>query len=179
MLIDLFVTFFMIGLVSFGGGYAMIPLIQEEVVNRHEWMNNQHFTDLIGVAGISPGPIASNIAILIGYQEAGIVGAIIASLGILLPSLIIVIAVGMFFFRVRQNKLMQSSFYGLRSIITGLIFYAAVMFALNSGLMSSLSWFTWSQILIFIASLCALLFFRKHPVSIIILSGLVGIALYG
>ncbi|CAM4237311.1 chromate transporter [Paenibacillus alkaliterrae] len=179
LLLDLFFTFFVIGFVSFGGGYAMIPLIQEEAVHRHGWLDAQQFTDIIAVAGMSPGPIATNIAIFIGVQEAGFLGAVVAAAGMVLPSLLIILGVGMVFFRIYQNKWLQSSFYGLRSIITGLIIYAAIIFAVNNGLVSSLSWFTVSQLLIFIGSLAALLIFRKHPVYIIIVSGLVGIAVYG
>jgi chromate transporter len=179
MLIDLFITFFIVGLVSFGGGYAMIPLVQEEVLNRHQWMDTGQLTDIVAIAGMSPGPIATNIAILIGYKQAGLIGAITTSLAIILPSLIIILTVGMIFFRIQHHKLVQSSFYGLRAVVTGLIIYAAIVFAINSGMIAPLSWFTWSQILIFAGSLCALMYFHKHPFYIIIISGLVGIALYG
>jgi len=179
MLLDLFITFFMIGLVSFGGGYAMIPLIQDQVVNRHGWMELQHFSDIIAVAGMSPGPIATNIAVFIGYEKMGLLGAIIAMIGTILPSLIIILVLGRLFYKVRDNDLVKSSFYGLRAIITGLIIYTAIMFAETNGMLSSMSWYTWSQILIFLGSLSAFLFFHKHPVSILIISGLVGIALYG
>ncbi|WP_028611380.1 chromate transporter [Paenibacillus harenae] len=179
MLIDLFITFFMIGLVSFGGGYAMIPLIQEQVVNRHGWMEAQQFTDVIALTGMSPGPIATNIAIFIGYEQQGVLGAVIAMLGTILPSLLLILGVGMLFYKISEHPLVQSSFYGLRSVITGLIFYTAIMFAGNNGMFTPLSWYTWSQILIFAGSLIAFLVFRKHPVSVIVISGLVGIALYG
>ncbi|XEC93447.1 chromate transporter [Paenibacillus tarimensis] len=178
MLVDLFVTFFMIGCVSFGGGYAMIPLIQEEVVGRHGWMTAQQYTDVIAVAGMSPGPIATNAAIFIGYGQAGLLGAALASVAIVLPSFILIVILGMIFFNIERNKWIKSSFYGLRSIITGLIIYAAIIFAVNNGLVSSFSWFTVSQILIFLGSLCALIFFRKHPISVILISGLVGVAIY-
>lgn len=178
ILLELFITFFLIGLVSFGGGYAMIPLIQEEVVNRHGWLNIQQFSDIIAVAGMSPGPIATNIAIFIGVLEAGFLGGTVAAIGMVLPSLIIILGVGMVFFRIYKSTWLQSSFYGLRAIITGLIIYAAIIFAINNGLVSSLSWFTASQLLIFAGSLAALLFYRKHPAIIILLSGLIGIAIY-
>ncbi|MCR2802703.1 chromate transporter [Paenibacillus soyae] len=179
LLLELFATFFLIGMVSFGGGYAMIPLIQEEAVNRHEWLDAQQFTDIIAIAGMSPGPIATNIAIFIGMQEAGLLGAIVAAAGMVLPSLFIIVCVGVVFFKIYQNKWLQSSFYGLRAIITGLIIYAAILFAVNNGLVGELSWFTASQLLIFLGSLAALLLFRKHPVYVIIASGLIGIAIYG
>ncbi|WP_169090653.1 chromate transporter [Paenibacillus sp. PL91] len=179
MLIELFMTFFLIGSVSFGGGYAMIPLLQEQVVNRHGWMEQQHFIDVIAVSGMSPGPIATNMAILIGFKEEGLLGALIAMLGTVLPSIIMIIGVGSLFYKVHKNDRVKASFYGLRSTITGLIIYTAIMFAINNGMLSSISWFTFSQIVICLGSLSAFLFFRKHPVSVIIVSGLVCIALYG
>jgi chromate transporter len=116
---------------------------------------------------------------MIGYNEKGLLGALIAMLGTVLPSIIIIIGVGSLFYKIHKNDRVKASFYGLRSIITGLIIYTGIMFAINNGMLSSMSWFTFSQIVIFAGSLTAFLFFRKHPVSVIIVSGLVGIALYG
>ncbi|WP_123043234.1 chromate transporter [Cohnella candidum] len=179
MLIQLFLTFFLVGLVSFGGGYAMIPLIQEEVLNRHHWMSAAQLSDIVAVAGMSPGPIATNIAVAVGQQQAGWIGAAVASLAVVLPSLILILAVGTIFARLQDHPLMKSSLYGIRPVVAGMIVFAAVTFAQNAGMFAQLSWFTWSQIGIFAGSLCALFFLHKHPFSVIILSGLVGIALYG
>ncbi|WP_078549541.1 chromate transporter [Litchfieldia alkalitelluris] len=179
MLWDLFSTFFMIGFVSFGGGYAMIPLIQQEVVEKHGWMTVQSFTDVIAVAGMSPGPIATNSAIFIGYEQMGMAGAFMSALGMILPSLMIIITIGAIFYRIQKSLVVKSAFYGLRSIITGLIVYAAILFAKNNGLVSSFSWHTLSLLVIFGLSLLALIRFRIHPVYVILLSGLVGVALYG
>lgn len=178
LLLELFTTFLLIGFVSFGGGYAMIPLIQEEVVNRHAWMTTQEFSDVIAVAGMSPGPIATNSAIFIGYGEAGVIGAMVAAAGMVIPSLLITLVVGMVFYKVQKSKLVKSAFYGLRPIITGLIMYAAFIFAVNNELISSLSWHSLSLIGIYLASLAALIYFRIHPAYVILLSGLVGIAVY-
>ncbi|MGJ9385269.1 chromate transporter [Salipaludibacillus sp. CF4.18] len=179
MVWQLFITFFKIGFVSFGGGYAMIPLIQAEVVERHGWMTSQAFTDVIAVAGMSPGPIATNSAIFIGYQQVGIMGAIVSAFGMVLPSLMIILTIGAIFYKIQKSHLVKSAFYGLRSIITGLIIYAAILFAVNNGLVSSISWHTISLLLIFGLSLLALIRFRIHPVYVILISGLVGVALYG
>ena len=176
---DLFMTFFKIGFVSFGGGYAMIPLIQEEVVNRHGWLSASMFADVIAVAGMSPGPIATNSAIFIGYGQMGISGAAIAALGMVLPSLMIILAIGSVFYKLKDNMTIRSAFYGLRSIITGLIIYAAILFAMNNGLVASISWHTVSLLLIFALSLLALLRYRIHPVYVILISGLLGVTLYG
>lgn len=169
----------MIGFVSFGGGYAMIPVIKEEVVYHHGWMSPQVFTDVIAVAGMSPGPIATNTSIFVGYQVAGLPGAIISAIGMTLPSLIIILVVASFFYKVYKNKLVKSAFYGLRPIITGLIFYAAITFAVENGLVSSFSWHTFSLLAIFAGSLFALIKLKTHPILVILVSGLVGIAFYG
>jgi chromate transporter len=179
MLWDLFLTFMMIGFVSFGGGYAMIPLIQEEVVIRHQWMSMQEFTNVIAIAGMSPGPLATNSAIFVGFAQQGIWGASIAALGMILPSLLIILAVGAVFYKIQKSVIVKSALYGLRSIITGLIIYAALVFAVNNGLFSSVSWHTLSLILIYAASLVALFYYRIHPIYVILCSGLVGVAVYG
>lgn len=178
MLLELFVTFFFIGVVSFGGGYAMVPIIQAEVVNRHGWMTNQEFTDVIAIAGMSPGPIATNSAIIIGSSEAGFLGAIVSAIGIVLPSMIFILVVGSLFYKIQKHALVKSAFYGLRPIIIGLIIFSAIIFAINNGLISSISWHTISLLGIFVASLAALMYFRIHPAYVIVLSGLVGIAIY-
>lgn len=179
LLLELFATFFMIGLVSFGGGYAMIPLIQEEVVERHGWMTLQEFTDVVAVAGMSPGPISTNSAVYIGYAQGGLAGAAAAALGMSLPSLLIILALGAVFKRVKDSFAVQSAFYGLRAIVTGLIIYAAVLFAVNNGLVSGWSWHTVSLLAVFVCSLVALIRFKIHPIYVILGSGIIGMFLYG
>lgn len=177
ILLELFKTFFVIGLVSFGGGYAMIPVMEREVTARG-WMSTQEFTDIIGIAGMSPGPIATNSAVFVGYQTAGITGAIFSALGMILPSLIIILIVATFFYKASKNRLVQSAFYGLRPIIVGLIIYAAVKFAISNNLIGALSFNTISLLLIFLMALFALIRLHIHPAYVIILSGLVGVLLY-
>ena len=175
---ELFSTFFIIGFVSFGGGYAMIPVIETEV-SQHGWMTMQQFTDVIAIAGMSPGPIAANSAILVGYSTAGVTGAIISVLGILLPAIILVIVIATFFTKLHHYPIVQSMFYGLRPVVTSLIIYAAISFALTNKLISlNVSWQTVSLLLVFGLSLFALLKLRWHPAYVIILSGLVGVVLY-
>ena len=175
---ELFSTFFIIGFVSFGGGYAMIPVIETEV-SQHGWMTMQQFTDAIAIAGMSPGPIATNSAVLVGYSTAGVTGAMIAALGILLPAIILVIVVGTFFIKLHHNPVVQSMFYGLRPIVTSLVVYAAISFALSNNLIEPrISWQTISLLLIFGLSLFALLKLRWNPAYVIVLSGLVGVVLY-
>ncbi|MGN7456157.1 chromate transporter [Paenibacillus pasadenensis] len=177
-LIELFIAFFLAGLFSFGGGYAMVPLLQHEIVYRHGWMTAREFADQVGLAGIAPGPMAANIAVLTGHRVAGYAGAIVAMLGIVLPSLLLILLLGTLFFRYRDNRWVQASLYGLRPAVAGLIAYAAVSFAKSGGMLETISWFAASQLLLFAGALIALLVYRKHPVSVMIVSGLVGVALY-
>ncbi|MGM0904170.1 MAG: chromate transporter [Bacillota bacterium] len=177
VLFELFWTFLFIGFVSFGGGYAMIPIIELEVI-KNDWMTTQQFTDVIAVAGMSPGPIATNSAIFVGYQVQGITGAISAGIGMVLPSLLLVIIIAMFFQRMSKNKHVSSAFYGLRPIITGLIGYAAIKFAITNHLLDSISWYSTSLILIFALSLFALIKLRLHPAFVILMSGILGAAIY-
>lgn len=178
ILIQLLVVFFIIGLVSFGGGYAMVPLVQDFVVDRFGWMSSSEFTDTVALAGMAPGPIAANGATIVGYHQAGILGAVAALTGIILPSFIIILLLAAWYRKHGNNKLVQSAFYGLKPAITGLILYAAFIMALNNGLVAEWSYHTASQVLIFLGSLAALLFFRVHPVIVILVSGVLGMVIY-
>ncbi|WP_144552439.1 chromate transporter [Bacillus sp. X1(2014)] len=175
---ELFKMFFVIGLVSFGGGYSILPVIEQDVI-KHGWMTTQEFTNIIAVAGMSPGPIAANSAIIVGYSIAGIKGSIISALGILLPSIILVLIIATFFLKLNQYPIVKSMFYGLRPIVTSLILFAAIKFAISNNIVSfNFTWHTLSLLLVFGCSLAALLKFHWHPAIIIVISGLVGIALY-
>ncbi|MCI2256461.1 chromate transporter [Domibacillus sp. PGB-M46] len=173
----LFKTFFLTGLLSFGGGYAIIPVIEAEVV-KYGWMSTRQFTDIIAVASMSPGPIATNSAIVVGYETAGIVGAVVSAVAMVLPSLAIILIVAAFFSKVNDNRTVKSAFYMLRPIVVGLIAYAAIKFALSSHMIGSLSIHSISLIIIFFISLIALAKLKAHPASIILFAGLAGIALY-
>jgi chromate transporter len=178
VLMQLFKTFILIGFVSFGGGYAMIPVIEAEVA-KNEWMSTQQFIDIIGIAGMSPGPIASNSAILVGYSVAGIGGAVISGLGMLIPSFILVLIVATFFQKLNHYPITKSIFYGLRPIVTSLIIYAALKFALTNHMLSLyFTWHSFSLLIIFALSLLALWKFRLHPFFVILLSGISGIMIY-
>lgn len=179
LLWDLFQTFWMIGLLSFGGGYAMIPVIQHQV-EHNQWMTNTEFADMIAVAGMSPGPIGTNSAIFVGYRVAGLPGALSAAAGMTLPSFLIILVVAAFFMRMHHYRHVQAAFYGLRPVVAGLILYGAVRFASGGGLaLIPLEATAWIPLLIFAASLTALIRYRVHPVRLIMLAGLVGMAVYG
>jgi len=102
-LIDLFVSFFKIGAFSFGGGYAMLPMIQEEVIEVHRWITMAEYIDILAIAEMTPGPIAINSATFLGYKVAGIAGSAVATLGVVLPSFIVMSFIFHFIFRFKSS----------------------------------------------------------------------------
>lgn len=179
MLSDLFLTFFKIGFISFGGGYAMIPVIGREVLN-FGWLTGDQFTDAIAVSGMSPGPIAMNIAIFVGYKTAGIGGAVLSAVGMAMPSVLLILFISVFFLRVQDAPVIQSAFYGLRPVIVGLILFGAIHLALQSGLtgLSNVIWIDPTAAAIFFVSLLALFFTPVHPAAILVISGIAGLVLF-
>ena len=121
MLLKLFTTFVKIGLFSFGGGFAMIPLIQREVIERRKWIDEKDFLDMLVLAQSTPGPIAVNTAVFVGYKTAGVAGAIMASLGTVLPSFIVILSLALFFAEVRDNRYVDAAFRAMRPAVVALI----------------------------------------------------------
>ncbi len=178
ILIKISLLFLFIGVISFGGGYAMIPVIEAEVSKRG-WLTTSEYTDIIAVAGMAPGSIASNSATLVGYHVAGLPGAIVSSIAISLPSLFLILLIAVSFNKISQSKLFHSIFYGLRPVVTGLILYAAIKFAISNGLTAST--FSWQMVIlltIFSFSLFTLLIYKAHPVLVILVSGIVGAVIF-
>jgi len=118
---DSFKTFFKIGIFTLGGGYAMIPLIEEEVVNRKQWVSKDEMLDLIAIAQSCPGVFAINIATFIGYKQRKTRGAICTTLGTALPSFLIILAIAMFFSQFKDNKVVAAMFRGIRPAVVALI----------------------------------------------------------
>ncbi|CAG7635254.1 hypothetical protein PAECIP111802_02117 [Paenibacillus allorhizosphaerae] len=177
MLWDLFLSFFKIGFMSFGGGYAMVPVIEHEV-EAHAWLATDVFADTVSLAGMAPGPLATNMATLVGFKIAGLAGAVIATIGMVLPSLLVMIAIAAFFYKIHRNKWIRASFYGLRPIVTGLILFAAIRFGqlgMDEGI---ITWHTLISVLITGGVLVAVLKYNVPPIAAILLSGLLGIALF-
>lgn len=175
---ELFRTFFLIGFVSFGGGYAMIPIIEKEA-SQNNWMTTQQIADMIAIAGMSPGPIATNSAILIGYTAAGLPGALVSTLGTLLPSILLVITVATFFSKLQHYPIVQSIFYGLRPMVVSLIVFAALTLGISNNLFTiNMTWKTVGLLCIFGSSLFLLMKVRLHPLLVILFSGILGVALY-
>ena len=118
---ELIKTFFKIGIFTLGGGYAMIPLIEEEVVNRHKWVSKDEMLDLIAIAQSCPGVFAINIAIFIGYKLNKLRGALAASFGTALPSFLIILVIAMFFHQFKDNAVVAAMFKGIRPAVVALI----------------------------------------------------------
>jgi chromate transporter len=119
--LQLFATFFKIGATTFGGGYAMLPIIKREVVAGHGWLDDEEFLDALAVAQSLPGAVAVNTAIFIGHKVGGIVGAVIAMLGAVLPSFLVILTIAMFFTRFTENKIVAAAFNGIRPAVAALI----------------------------------------------------------
>lgn len=135
MLLKLFTTFFKIGLFSFGGGFAMIPLIQREVIERHKWIDEKDFLDMLVLAQSTPGPIAVNTSVFVGYKVAGAVGAIMATLGTVLPSFMVILLLALFFAEVRENRYVDAAFRAMRPAVVALIVAPLI------GLVKGMKWY--------------------------------------
>ena len=118
---ELFYSFFKIGLFTFGGGYAMIPIIQREMIDRRHWIEEKEFFDLLTLAQSAPGPIALNTAVFVGYKLYGYWGAIVSLLGVVIPSFSIILFVAIFFSQIRENAIVDAAFKGMRPVVVALM----------------------------------------------------------
>lgn len=134
LLWQLFVSFFRIGLFTFGGGFAMLPLIQREVVDRRDWIEKQDFLDMMVVAQSAPGPIALNSAVFVGYKMAGFCGALVSLVGIVVPSFSIILFIALVFSDVRHIPVVDAAFKGMRPAVVALIILPMI------GLARELHW---------------------------------------
>ena len=135
-----FSTFFRIGLFTLGGGYAMIPLIEEEVVNKRKWIDREAFLDLLAVAQTIPGVFAVNMSINIGYRLRKTRGAVTCALGCVLPSFLIILAIALFFHSFRDNKTMEAIFKGIRPAVVALIEAPCIKLARSARITLSNVW---------------------------------------
>lgn len=126
ILLELFWSFFQIGLFSIGGGYAAMPLIQHQVVDMHPWLTMQRFADIMTIAEMTPGPIAINSATFVGIQVAGIPGAVIATIGCVFPSCVIVMTLAFVYYRFRGLSVVQGVLAGLRPAVAAMIASAGI-----------------------------------------------------
>ena len=176
---ELFITFFKIGAFTFGGGYAMLPLIQDEVL-KHNWVSLDELLNFIAVSESTPGPFAVNIATYIGITLGGILGAFFATLGVVLPSFLIILAVASFFRKYSKNKSIKGVMSGLRPAVIGLIASSIISVVLTEffpqGFQKTVFFTKEFYILLFIFLLSSFLVFKKlHPIFVILISGILGI----
>lgn len=186
-----------IGLFGFGGGYAMLSLIQDEVVVKHSWLTAQQFTDIVALSQVTPGPIGINSATYIGYTVTGsLLGSIVATLAVSFPSFVLVMTIAYYYQRFRKNRWVEAAFVGIRPATVGLILAAALMLSLKSGFVSSLFWednrlSLYETILetdnfpdfrsILIFGITFLIMYKKwlHPIAMVGVAGLLGYLFYG
>jgi chromate transporter len=174
----LFYVFFKIGLFGFGGGYAMISLIQFEVVDHFRWMTSSEFADILAISQVTPGPISINSATYVGYTVAGISGALVATLALCLPSLLLMYFVIKYLFANMENTYVKSVFSGLRPAVTGLIFAAALLLMNRDNFVDAGLNGTNFSVFIFLAVFIASFFYKVNPIILILLSGILGYILY-
>jgi chromate transporter len=172
--IQLFITFFKIGLFGFGGGYVMLSMIRYEVVESHQWLTVREFTDIVAISQSTPGPIAINSATYIGYTATGgsILGSIIATFAVCLPSIIIMLILCRFFLAFRKNKYFSAALKGMTPATTGLIAAAALM------LMNNHNFVDYKSVAICMAAFVSAYFFKIGIIKIIFLAGIFGYVLF-
>lgn len=187
MYLELFITFFKIGLFTIGGGYAMIPLIQQEVV-AHGWLTLLELTDFIAVSESTPGPFAVNIATFVGMEMGGLPGALVTTTAVVLPSFIIILFIAKAFTNFQQNKWVQGILYGMRPVVIGLI-AAAVVLLMSTGFIgegaeihSAGDFFAslqYLEITIFVIGSFFYFRFKLHPIKLILISAGLGMLFFG
>lgn len=186
--LSLFFTFVKIGLFTIGGGYAMIPLIQDEVL-AHGWLTQDQLIDFIAVAESTPGPFAINIATFIGTKTYGVLGAIATTMGVVLPSFVIILIIARFFMTFRENRYVQAALKGLRPTVIGLIISAAFSVSLSTFILTDIDFQKLGEFFVTgidyrALALFAILFTvsrlkKLSPILIILSAGGLGIILYG
>ncbi len=173
--LQLFLSFLQVGLFSFGGGYAAMPLIQEQIVTKHGWLSMVEFTDLISISQMTPGPIAVNSATFVGNKIAGVPGALVATIGCILPSCIIVTSIAYVYLKNRKNQMVQEILQSLHPAVIAMIASAGVTILITAfwGEMQtiSISNTDWSMVFIFLFSLFLLRKTRISPILVMILAG--------
>lgn len=181
--IELFFSFFQIGLFSIGGGYAAMPLIQHQVVDTHPWLTMTQFADIMTIAEMTPGPIAINSATFVGIRVAGLPGALIATLGCILPSCIIVMTLAYVYYRFRNLSIVQGILTGLRPAVVAMIASAGISLLILSfygqrALPDDLLDVNYISLFIWGAGLLVLRKWKVNPIFVIAGAGACGILLY-
>lgn len=170
--LQLLYSYLKIGFFGFGGGYAMLSLIQNEIVVHHGWLTNAEFADIVAISQITPGPIAINSATYVGYAVTGTVwGAVIATAAVCLPALTIMILITRFFLKLRHNRYVSGALQGMQPMVIGMIAAAALLLITPSTFIDWKSWAIFATALV-VSGL------KVNPILLIIASGVAGFLLY-
>ena len=174
--LQLFLSYLKIGFFGFGGGYAMLSLIQNEIVEQRGWLTTTQFADIVAVSQITPGPIAINSATYIGYTVAGFGGSVIATFAVCLPSLTLMLMLTRFFLRHRENRYIKSVVKSVGPVVVGMIASAALLMMFPRSGNNENFTDIWSWILF---AACLYGSYRKvNPILMILTSAFVGVLLY-
>lgn len=170
--IALFWSFLKIGIFGFGGGYAILALIENEVVDIHGWMTTTEFTDIVAISQATPGPIVINCATYVGYTATdSIIGSAIATFAVCLPSLILASLAARFIYKFRDNKYVDAAFKGLRPAVVGLILAAGLTLINHDNFTDYIS-----VIIFAVVAVCS--YFKVNPIFLLMLSGIAGYLIY-
>lgn len=188
LFLRLFWTFFLIGLFGFGGGYAMISMIQGEVVSHYHWLTTGEFTDIVAISQSTPGPIGINSATYVGYSSVvnagyshawGVLGSFIASFAVVLPSFVLMLLISKFLMKYRHHPSVEHVFQGLRPAVVGLLAAAALLLMNreNFGSLHDCPWQFWISVGIFCFAFISQRVYHINPIRIIIMCGVAGFLL--
>ncbi|HEY5575229.1 MAG TPA: chromate transporter [Clostridiaceae bacterium] len=171
ILLELFTAFLKIGAFGFGGGYAMLPLIEREIVTNNQWISYREFIDIIGISQMTPGPVAINSATFVGYKVAGIWGSVVATLGVVSFSFILVTIASHYIIKFKESRFSKSVLLGMKPALTGLVIAAFISLAKKSYL-------DVKSVIIGLIITAMLFSKRLHPILVIVAAGLLGIIFY-
>ena len=187
ILLEIFWSFFQIGLFSIGGGYAALPLIETQVLEAHNWLTMAEFADLLTISQMTPGPIALNVSTFVGTRVAGLPGAIIATIGCITPSCIIVLTLSYFYFKYKNLSAIQGIMKGLRPAVVSLIASAGLSILLLAVFKSedvtirtmNISDINYVSVVLVALGVVLLRKFKLNPIKVMLAAGVVGIFIYG
>jgi len=168
---QLYIVFFRVGFFTIGGGYAMLPMLRKEVVEKYKWATDDEMMDYFAIGQSTPGIIAINTSTFIGYKKAGVLGAIVSTLGMVTPSWIIIISIAIFFEQFADNQIVQSAFSGIRVVVVVLILNAVVK-------MGKKSITNWISAAIAVAAFLIIFLTALSPIYVVIGSALIGVLMY-
>ncbi|MFU2158227.1 chromate transporter [Caldisericum sp. AR60] len=168
LLLRLFIEFFKIGIVTFGGGQAMLPLLQHSFVTELHWITQERFLYFVSVAEVTPGPVALNMATFIGYELSGVIGSAFATLGVVMPSFLVILSVAHFEKKFKENVIYKRFMLGVKPVIIALLINA-IYLIVSRGFVGFIPY------IMAIVSLAVFILYKKSPVLILLIAGVIGV----